>query len=559
MTNTTNYNLKKPEDNDNVLIGDLNENADAIDQALHGLEESKAAKAKPAKAGSLAALDESGNLTDSGRTPGAAGGVATLDEGGKVPKAQLPEMNYDPAGSADAVQQALNSHASNKQNPHGVTAEQTKAIPAAQKGAAGGVATLDESGKVPEEQLPEVTASQVGAYTKEEVLKAATAALYGLDSDAVPDDIFVKIASALQISDFQSVTFVAFYQSGTFTAPSDAVKNEFLVIGVGGGGGGGSGNGVGAGGGGGGGVSIETLVLTPQAQYSVIIGAGGTAGNLSNAGGTGGTTTFGTSLVTAKGGNGGQSNGTGGSSPGTGGGGAGGSGIGGDGGTYGGGGGASSGRGGNGGTYGGGGGYGGNGGGTGGTYGGNGGSVSSPSERGTAFSGLPGLLFPFVIEPSKIGALPGAGTASVGGGGGGYGGNGGHSGGLAASHGSYDGGGGGGGYCGNGGNGGNGSGNNQGGSAYSGSGGGGGYGGDGGDGGDGSTTYGLSGGGGGGGGFFADGGDGGYYDASQSQIYNGSDGLAPGGGGGGGLSVQRGGAGGSGACFIIYKKEGEAT
>lgn len=130
MTNTTNYNLKKPEDNDNVLIGDLNENADAIDQALHGLEESKAAKAKPAKAGSLAALDESGNLTDSGRTPGAAGGVATLDEGGKVPEAQLPEMDYDPAGSADAVQQALNSHTSNKQNPHGVTAKQAGADPA---------------------------------------------------------------------------------------------------------------------------------------------------------------------------------------------------------------------------------------------------------------------------------------------------------------------------------------------------------------------------------------------------------------------------------------------
>lgn len=130
MTNTTNYNLKKPDENDNVLIGDLNENADAIDQALHGLEEGKAAKAKPAKAGSLAALDESGNLTDSGRTPGAAGGVATLDEGGKVPEAQLPEMNYDPAGSADKVQQALNSHTSNKQNPHGVTAEQAGADPA---------------------------------------------------------------------------------------------------------------------------------------------------------------------------------------------------------------------------------------------------------------------------------------------------------------------------------------------------------------------------------------------------------------------------------------------
>lgn len=145
MTNTTNYNLKKPEDNDNVLIGDLNENADAIDQALHGLEEGKAAKAKPAKAGSLAALDESGNLTDSGRTPGAAGGVATLDEGGKVPEAQLPEMNYDPAGSAAAVQKALDSHTGNKQNPHGVTAKQAGADPAGT--AASAVAAHNQNGE----------------------------------------------------------------------------------------------------------------------------------------------------------------------------------------------------------------------------------------------------------------------------------------------------------------------------------------------------------------------------------------------------------------------------
>lgn len=38
MNNTTYYNLKKPEDNDNVLISDLNGNADVIDQALHGLD-----------------------------------------------------------------------------------------------------------------------------------------------------------------------------------------------------------------------------------------------------------------------------------------------------------------------------------------------------------------------------------------------------------------------------------------------------------------------------------------------------------------------------------------
>lgn len=45
---------------------------------------------------------------------GRASGVASLDADGKVPAGQLPEMNYDPAGSAQAVQQELNTHAANK-------------------------------------------------------------------------------------------------------------------------------------------------------------------------------------------------------------------------------------------------------------------------------------------------------------------------------------------------------------------------------------------------------------------------------------------------------------
>ena len=44
---------------------------------------------------------------------GRASGVASLDADGKVPAGQLPEMNYDPAGSAQAVQQELNTHAAN--------------------------------------------------------------------------------------------------------------------------------------------------------------------------------------------------------------------------------------------------------------------------------------------------------------------------------------------------------------------------------------------------------------------------------------------------------------
>lgn len=61
---------------------------------------------------------------------GVAGGVATLGSDGKVPTSQLPEMDYDAAGSAAAVQGNLDAHAANQQNPHGVTAEQVGARPA---------------------------------------------------------------------------------------------------------------------------------------------------------------------------------------------------------------------------------------------------------------------------------------------------------------------------------------------------------------------------------------------------------------------------------------------
>lgn len=54
-------------------------------------------------------------------------GLATLGPDGKVPASELPKMDYDPAGSAAAVQQALTAHTGNKNNPHAVTAEQVGA------------------------------------------------------------------------------------------------------------------------------------------------------------------------------------------------------------------------------------------------------------------------------------------------------------------------------------------------------------------------------------------------------------------------------------------------
>jgi hypothetical protein len=145
---------------------------------------------------------------------------ALLDSSGKVSADQLPNMNYDPAGSAAEVQVNLNSHTGNKDNPHGVTkmqiglgnvpnvntnsqtptytvatensalvsgeklsvafgkiakaissliahiantsnphgvtAGQIGAIATSQRGAASGVAPLDSNGKVPSNNLPEI-------------------------------------------------------------------------------------------------------------------------------------------------------------------------------------------------------------------------------------------------------------------------------------------------------------------------------------------------------------------------------------------------------------------
>lgn len=443
----------------------------------------------------------------------------------------LPRGDYPNAG-VEGAYRILGRHMSDDDNPHRVTAEQAGADPA---GSAQAVQS-NLTDHINNQNNPHaVTAAQVGSYTKAESLQASTASMYGLSSDATPNDVLAKIAPELFYGGPYTRVCVTFEKSGTFTVPADALNNKFLVVAVGGGGGGGSDAG---GGGGGGGIEIGTFALNPGDQISVIVAAGGKGGLWTSTSATaGGSTQFG-DILTAQGGGAGSADG----GDGAGGGGGGGgwassySRDGGNGGTYGGGGGTGGnyGNGGRGGTYGGGGGSGTSGGataGSGGTYGGNGGTGASGSN-GEVFSDPVSALYPYIIKPT--GSTGGArGTASGsqgGGGGGGYGGNGGN-GGAAYQGGS----GGGGGYGGNGGNG-------ESNTTKGGGGGGGGYGGNGGNGGYGS--------GGGGGGFFANGGDGGAQDTA------GNPGESPGGGGGGGAEDASGGDGGSGACFIIYQKVG---
>lgn len=150
-TLTPNYKLEKPEITDYYDVNVQNRNWEKIDSELKNIDDKK----------------------------------ADLGDDGKILSEQLPPMNYDPAGSAAAVQKNLDAHTSNKKNPHGVTADQVGADP---EGSANAVKQSLEAHTGNKQNPHGVTAAQVGAYSKEQALSSATAALFGLGTDAVPDD-----------------------------------------------------------------------------------------------------------------------------------------------------------------------------------------------------------------------------------------------------------------------------------------------------------------------------------------------------------------------------------
>lgn len=87
-------------------------------------------------------------------------GIPSLGSDGKIPSSQLPAMNYDPAGSAAAVQKNLDAHTGNKNNPHAVTAAQVGADPA---GSAAAVQSSLSAHTGNRSNPHGVTAQQVGA------------------------------------------------------------------------------------------------------------------------------------------------------------------------------------------------------------------------------------------------------------------------------------------------------------------------------------------------------------------------------------------------------------
>lgn len=232
---------------------------------------------------------------------GKAGGIASLDAQGKVPAGQLPEMNYDPAGSAQAVQQELNTHAANK----------TLHVTAAERQA--------WNSKAPRTHTH--TAAQVGALpisggTMTGALNMNGKALTNLptptnNKDAVPKDY---VDAAVVGKPYKLLEKII--SSKQWICPNGVSLISALIVGGGGGGGDCGNKSIGGGGGQGGeAILVRDIKVIPGNEYEIIIGAGGERGwsSLGDDGSKGGNTTaFG---FTARGGKGGKANGIGGYSP----------------------------------------------------------------------------------------------------------------------------------------------------------------------------------------------------------------------------------------------------
>ena len=201
MDKTTNYQLNKPGASDFAEIGQLNVNMDVVDTelkkadthredgAVHVTAEQKASwDAKETPAGAQAKADQAKADAEAASIPltakGQANGVATLDGTGKVPSAQLPAMNYDPAGSAGAVQTNLDGHIADTVK-HVTAAERTDWN---SKASGNHTHTAAQVGARPADWLP--TAAEINAVPTNRTVNgqalSADISLTAADVDSIP-------------------------------------------------------------------------------------------------------------------------------------------------------------------------------------------------------------------------------------------------------------------------------------------------------------------------------------------------------------------------------------
>lgn len=194
MTETTNYKLKKPGYEDYVDIGALNANADVIDAELHKLKAGKSDTVKPSAAGNLAALAADGKLQDSGRKPGAKNGVATLDENGHIPGDQLPNSFLPLKGGTMS-------------GPINMNGQRITGLP---KPAAGN-----------------------DPMRKDDGASSATMGLFGLGSDGTLDDVLKKLSEATlykKASDRTPTTLNSMSVGDKVKLMHNGQAKEFLIM-----------------------------------------------------------------------------------------------------------------------------------------------------------------------------------------------------------------------------------------------------------------------------------------------------------------------------------------
>ena len=110
---------------------------------------------------------------------------------------------------------------------------------------------------------------------KASLLKDATAELFGLGPDALPDDALAVIAP-LTKKNIKNFRYGEILTSANWKAPANIVDNKIYGFLVGGGGGGGSGTN--NSGGGSGYIVPFAVTVVPENVYPMVIGAGGAGG-----------------------------------------------------------------------------------------------------------------------------------------------------------------------------------------------------------------------------------------------------------------------------------------
>ena len=155
-------------------------------------------------------------------------GIASLGPDGKVPEEQLPALNYDPAGSAASVQKNLETHTGDRNNPHGVTAQQVGADPA---GTGAAMQQALNSHTANRSNPHGVTIDQIGADRGWTLIGSVSVSVrgdYAINSAAEYD----SIKMVFEIQSFQALQTSPFELQGTSSASLVIIKNGSYDAGI---------------------------------------------------------------------------------------------------------------------------------------------------------------------------------------------------------------------------------------------------------------------------------------------------------------------------------------